>query len=276
MKGSAAPGPLAGEVSRRAQEERLLAVWSAGKGFRYWSAVNNTEIGLWYTATTFLFMLFGGVLALLIRAQLAVPENDLLSAGTYNQVFTLHGTVMMFLFAVPMFEAVAILLLSQMLGARDLPFPRLSAYGFWCFAIGGVFVCGSIFFGAAPDGGWFMYPPLSTDTEQAGIGADIWLLGLGFIRRTLCEQQSLDAFHAECRNHKRQLNAFCYVIDKLISNAGFAMMAGVPSRQLELGLHRSDNFETVFKRICSTDMVLDNYFYYGYIAGSPPLTGVWP
>jgi betaine lipid synthase len=102
------------------------------------------------------------------------------------------------------------------------------------------------------------------------------VLGLGFIRRTLCEQQSLDAFHAECRNHKRQLNAFCYVIDKLISNAGFAMMAGVPSRQLELGLHRSDNFETVFKRICSTDMVLDNYFYYGYIAGFPPLTGVWP
>ena len=181
MKGSAAPAPLADEASRRAQEERLLAVWSAGKGFRYWSAVNNTEIGLWYTATTFLFMLFGGVLALLIRAQLAVPENDLLSAGTYNQVFTLHGTVMMFLFAVPMFEAVAILLLPQMLGARDLPFPRLSASGFWCFAIGGVFVCGSIFFGAAPDGGWFMYPPLSTDTEQAGIGADIWLLGLGFI-----------------------------------------------------------------------------------------------
>mmetsp|Transcript_64644 Transcript_64644/g.154320 ORF Transcript_64644/g.154320 Transcript_64644/m.154320 type:complete len:676 (+) Transcript_64644:146-2173(+) len=93
------------------------------------------------------------------------------------------------------------------------------------------------------------------------------VLGLGFIRRTLCEQQSLDAFHSECRNHKRQLTAFCYIIDKLISNAGFALLAGVPSRQLELGLHRNDNFETVFKRICSTDMVLDNYFYYGYIAG---------
>jgi cytochrome c oxidase subunit I+III len=86
---------------------------------------------------------------------------------------------MMFLFAVPIFEAVAILILPAMLGARDLPFPRLSAFGFWCYAIGGVFVCGSIFFNAAPDAGWFMYPPLST--EQGGIGTDIWLLGLSFI-----------------------------------------------------------------------------------------------
>src|SRR5690606_31855103 len=72
-----------------------------------------------------------------------------------------------------------ILILPGMLGARDLPFPRLSAFGFWCYLIGGVFVCGSIFFNAAPDAGWFMYPPLST--EQSGIGADIWLLGLSFI-----------------------------------------------------------------------------------------------
>src|SRR5690606_16310701 len=87
---------------------------------------------------------------------------------------------MMFLFAVPVFEAVSILLLPQLLGARDLPFPRLSAFGFWCFLIGGVFVCGSIFFGAAPSGGWFMYPPLTTGWTE-GIGPDIWLLGLSFI-----------------------------------------------------------------------------------------------
>ncbi|HEY9569310.1 MAG TPA: cytochrome c oxidase subunit I, partial [Thalassobaculum sp.] len=175
------PAPLADEATRRAQERRLLDVWSTPKSFRYWSAVNNSEVGIWYTAASFGFMLFGGVLALIIRAQLAVPDNDLVSAGMFNQVFTLHGTVMMFLFAVPIFEAVAIRLLPDMMGARDLPFPRLSAYGFWCFLIGGVFVCGSILFGAAPDGGWFMYPPLSTDPDRAGIGADIWLLGLSFI-----------------------------------------------------------------------------------------------
>ena len=173
--------PDAELTRRRGQETRLAAVWETPTGFRYWSAVNNSEVGLWYTVTAFTFMLFAGVLGLMIRAQLAVPDNELLSAGLYNQVFTLHGTVMMFLFAVPIFEAVAILILPEMLGARDLPFPRLSAFGYWCFLIGGVFVCGSIFFDAAPDGGWFMYPPLTTDVTLSGIGADIWLLGLSFI-----------------------------------------------------------------------------------------------
>src|SRR5688572_5598728 len=87
---------------------------------------------------------------------------------------------MMFLFAIPVFEALAILIMPEMLGARDLPFPRLSAFGFWAFVIGGLFLCGSIFFDAAPRGGWFMYPPL-TAAYQPDIGADIWLLGFSFI-----------------------------------------------------------------------------------------------
>ncbi|MDO8534268.1 MAG: cbb3-type cytochrome c oxidase subunit I, partial [Xanthobacteraceae bacterium] len=165
---------------RLAQEERLLEAWRTPKGWRYWSEVNNTEVGLWYTATAFAFLLFGGVLALMIRIQLAVPGNTFMSAETYNQVFTVHGSVMMFLFAIPIFEAVAIIFLPQMLGARDLPFPRLSAFGYWCYLIGGVFLCGSIFFDAAPRGGWVMYPPL-TSAYQPGIGADIWLLGFSFI-----------------------------------------------------------------------------------------------
>jgi cytochrome c oxidase subunit I len=160
-------------------EKQLAKAWARPRGLAYFSDVNNSVVGVWYIAAAFGFMLFGGALALIMRTQLAVPDNNLVSAETYNQMFTLHGTVMMFLFAVPIFEAVAILILPAMLGARDLPFPRLSAFGFWCFAIGGVFVCGSIFFNAAPDAGWFMYPPLST--EQSGIGADIWLLGLSFI-----------------------------------------------------------------------------------------------
>jgi len=165
---------------QRGQESRLLRAWATPTGWRYWTAVNNTEVGLWYTAAAFLFMLFAGVLALLMRVQLAVPDNDFVSANTYNQLFTLHGSVMMFLFAVPVFEAFSILILPQMLGSRDLPFPRLSAFGFWCFIIGGAFVCGSIFFDIAPQGGWFMYPPLTTQ-YQDGLGADVWLLGLSFI-----------------------------------------------------------------------------------------------
>jgi cytochrome c oxidase subunit I+III len=173
----AAPAPIA---VQRAQAERLLKVWETPGGWRYWTSVNNTEVGLWYSATAFAFMLFGGVLAILMRLQLAAPQAGVLSADLYNQVFTLHGTVMMFLFAVPIFEAVSILLLPAMLAARDLPFPRLSAYGYWSFLIGGVFVCGSIFFNAAPRGGWFMYPPLTTRYEP-GVGPDIWMLGLSFI-----------------------------------------------------------------------------------------------
>ena len=165
---------------RRAQEERLLQAWKMPTGWRYWSSVNNTEVGLWYTVMTLFFLLFGGVLALLMRIQLAKADNDFLSAELYNQVFTVHGSVMMFLFAIPIFEAIAVIFLPQMMGARDLPFPRLSAFGFWCFLLGGVFLSGSIFFDAAPRGGWFMYPPL-TSAYQPGIGADIWLLGFSFI-----------------------------------------------------------------------------------------------
>lgn len=165
---------------QEAQEKRLLAAWKTPEGWRYWSAVNNSEVGMWYMAVAFAFFVFGGILALLMRTQLAFPNSNFISADMYNQMFTLHGSIMMFLFAVPMFEAFSIFILPEMLGARDLPFPRLSAYGFWCFLIGGVFVCGSIFFDAAPRGGWFMYPPLTT-VYQPGIGADIWLLGLSFI-----------------------------------------------------------------------------------------------
>ena len=164
---------------QKASADRLRKAWKTPEGFRYWTAVNNSEVGLWYTLTAFFFMLCAGVLALLIRIQLVVPDNDFLSADRFNQFFTMHGSAMMFLFAVPMFEAVAILILPAFLGARDMPFPRLSAYGFWCFLIGGIFVMSSVLFGVAPDAGWFMYPPLAT--KQGGIGADIWLLGLSFI-----------------------------------------------------------------------------------------------
>jgi cytochrome c oxidase subunit I+III len=160
--------------------EESFKPWWTPTGWRYWSAVNNSQVGLWYTLVAFTFFLFGGVLALIMRLQLAIPQNDWLDPDQYNQIFTMHGTVMMFLFAVPILEAISILLLPPMLCARDLPFPRLSAYGFWCFTIGGVFVCGSLFFGVGPRGGWFMYPPMTTQ-YQTDIGPDIWLLGLSFI-----------------------------------------------------------------------------------------------
>ena len=218
------------EAVRRGQEERLRKVWAAPKGWRYLSAVNNTEVGVWYTAAAFGFMLFAGVLALMVRAQLAVPENDLLSPSLYNQAFTLHGTAMMFLFAVPIFEAVAIILLPQMLAARDLPFPRLSAFGFWCFLIGGVFVSGSIFFSSAPGAGWFMYPPLTTDERfTPGYGPDIWLLGLSFIEvAAIAAAVELIVGTLKCRPPGMRLNLMPLYAWYVLVVAGMILFAFPP------------------------------------------------
>ena len=172
------PNPLprpAGEL------ERFTAVWTPPSGWKVLSAVNNTYIGIAYVATAFAFFLAAGVLALLMRIQLAVPGNTFIDQALYNQIFTMHGTVMMFLFAVPVVEAIGVLLLPNILGARDLPFPRLSAYAYWAYLIGGTVFFGSLFFGQAPDGGWFMNPPLTSYRFSPGENADWWLLGIGFI-----------------------------------------------------------------------------------------------
>ncbi|MCC6887430.1 MAG: cytochrome c oxidase subunit I [Hyphomicrobiales bacterium] len=163
------------------EHEQLCAIWALPRGIRILSAVNNTVIGYFYIAAAFLFFLLAGILALLMRTQLAVPGNALLDPDTYNQIFTMHGTVMMFLFAVPAVEAFGILLLPQMLGARDLPFPRLGAYAFWAYFVGGLAFFATLFFDLAPSGGWFMYPPLTGARHAPGLGADFWLLGIGFI-----------------------------------------------------------------------------------------------
>jgi len=159
----------------------LKRIWTAPGGWARITAVNNNYIGLWYVGAAFLFFLLAGILALVIRVQLSAPLLGVLPQETYNQFFTMHGTLMMFLFAVPMMEAIGVLLLPQMLAARDLPFPRLSAYAFWAYFIGGLCFFMSIFAGLAPDGGWFMYPPLTSRTFSPGINADFWLLGIGFI-----------------------------------------------------------------------------------------------
>ena len=165
----------------KGEEEELRRIWCKPKGWEYLTVVNNNYVGIYYLGTAFLFFLMAGVLALLMRAQLAAPMLEILPQETYNQVFTMHGTVMMFLFAVPAVEAAGVLLLPQMLAARDLPFPRLSAYAFWAYAVGGLCFFASIFVGLAPDGGWFMYPPLTSKAYSPGINTDFWLLGIGFI-----------------------------------------------------------------------------------------------
>jgi len=159
----------------------LDRVWRTGPGWQRLSAVNHTVLGKRFMLTAFVFFAIGGVLAMLIRAQLATPDSAFVGPEIYNQLFSMHGTVMMFLFAIPMLEGLAIYLLPKMLGARDLAFPRLTAYGYWCYLFGGTIIVVSMLFGAAPNSGWFMYTPLSSQPYTPGINADIWLLGVTFV-----------------------------------------------------------------------------------------------
>ena len=100
---------------------------------------------------------------------------------TYNQVFTMHGSMMLFLFAIPMVEGMAVYLTPKILGTRDFAFPRLTAYGYWCYLFGGTILTGALLAGVAPDSGWFMYTPLSSNVYTPGINADVWLLGVTFV-----------------------------------------------------------------------------------------------
>ncbi|MBU2349634.1 MAG: cbb3-type cytochrome c oxidase subunit I, partial [Alphaproteobacteria bacterium] len=164
------------------RHRRLTEIWSSEPGARgLFSTVNHTDLGRMFLAVSFFFFLIGGVLAMLIRAQLATPHSAFAGPEIYNQIFTMHGTIMMFLFAIPTFEGLAMYLLPKMLGTRDLAFPRLSAYGFWCYVFGGTMLLVSMVLGIAPDGGWFMYPPLTGPIYSPGINTDFWLIGITFV-----------------------------------------------------------------------------------------------
>ncbi|MBB3898533.1 cytochrome c oxidase subunit I [Roseococcus suduntuyensis] len=159
----------------------LSRIWATAPGFGRAAAVNHSIVGMRFMITAAFFFAVGGMLAMLIRAQLATPQSAFIGPEIYNQIFTMHGTIMMFLFAIPMLEGLAIYMLPKLLGARDLAFPRLSAYGYWCYLFGGLILLGALFAGVAPDSGWFMYTPLSSSTYSPGINADVWLLGVTFV-----------------------------------------------------------------------------------------------
>jgi len=160
----------------------LTAIWRTEPGWRgHLRSVNHSDIGKRFIVAAFVFFAIGGVLAMLIRAQLATPDSAFVGPEVYNQLFTMHGSIMMFLFAIPMFEGLTMYLLPKMLGSRDLAFPRLSALGWWCYLFGGTIIVAAMLAGVAPDAGWFLYPPLSGKTYTPGINSDVWLLGVTFV-----------------------------------------------------------------------------------------------
>ena len=165
-----------GAMSAEEQERAALeAAWRNSQGIRGWFSVTTHQaLGKRYIVTAFLFLLVGGIEALLMRLQLASPENTLLGPERYNQIFTLHGTTMMFLFAVPVMEGMAVYLVPLMLGTRNVAFPRLNAFGYWMYLAGGLILYGAAVLNTIPDAGWFAYPPLSGPEFSPGKGVDIW------------------------------------------------------------------------------------------------------
>jgi cytochrome c oxidase subunit 1 len=158
---------------------RLFARPESEHGFWSWvSTVDHKRIGILYGVTAFIFFIIGGIEALLVRAQLAAPNSDILSADEYNQLFTMHGTTMVFLVIMPMAAAFGNYFVPILIGARDVAFPRLNAFGYWAFLAGGLFLYSSFIFGGAPDGGWFGYAPQTIGRFSPGNGIDFWLIGL--------------------------------------------------------------------------------------------------
>lgn len=155
--------------------DKLAHTWRTEPGF--WGApatVDHKIIGRRYILTAFAFLVLGGILSLVMRLQLAQPEARIVSADRYNQLFTMHGSTMMFLFAVPVMEAMAVYLVPLLVGTRNIAFPRLNAFSYWMFLAGGIFLWIAFALDMGPDVGWFAYVPLSGPQYAAGKRADVW------------------------------------------------------------------------------------------------------
>jgi cytochrome c oxidase subunit I+III len=158
-----------------AERRALAASWAPPRGLMgFLSEVDHKRIGMRFIITALVFFALGGVLAALMRIQLAFPENTFIGPDLYNQIFTMHGTTMMFLFAVPVFEGLAIYFVPLMIGARTIALPRLAAFGYWMFLFGGAFLFVSFFMNVGPDNGWFSYVPLAGPEYGPGKRADTW------------------------------------------------------------------------------------------------------
>ncbi len=164
----------------RGAGEPYHGIWS------WLSTVDHKKIGILYGVAAFIFFLAGGVEALVVRLQLARPNQSLLNPDQYNAIFTMHGTTMIFLVVMPLGVAFMNLLIPLMIGARDVAFPRLNAFSFWVFLLGGIFLNVSFFTGGnifkghlgAPDTGWYGYAPLTESAYSPGTGVDFWMLGI--------------------------------------------------------------------------------------------------
>jgi cytochrome c oxidase subunit I+III len=165
--------PGAAEIS--ALEAQLTRTWGTGKGL--WArlaTVDHKIIARRYIITAMVFFALAGILAALMRVQLLHADNELISADRYNQIFSMHGTTMMFLFAVPVMEAMAVYLVPLMCGTRAISFPRLNAFSYWVYLFGGIMLWVAFVLNIGPETGWFSYVPLAGPEYSAGKRTDFW------------------------------------------------------------------------------------------------------
>ena len=155
--------------------DMLETAWGRRSGLHGWIACSDhKEIGLRFIVTAFVFFLLGGILALLMRIQLAVPDNHFLGPDLYNQLFTTHGTTMMFLFAVPVMQGMGIYLVPLMIGMRNVSFPRHLNFAYYLYLAGGLLLYVSLVLDVGPDMGWFSYVPLAGPQYVPGYRMDVW------------------------------------------------------------------------------------------------------
>lgn len=164
------------------ERRKLLDIWETAPGLYGWLAtVDHKQIGIRYLCTAFFFLIVGGVEALTMRIQLAQPGLKLLSPEAYDQLFSMHGVTMIFLYALPMLSGFSNYLWPLLLGSRDMAFPRLNALSYWVYLFAGIFLYISFPLGQAPNGGWFNYVPNTELKYDPGINVDIYSLGLIFL-----------------------------------------------------------------------------------------------
>src|ERR671930_515548 len=165
-----------------ARMERLEAIWESRPGLLGWlTTTDHKRIGLLYFWTTLVLFGAGGVEALLIRTQLAQPNQHVVSPSTFDELFSMHGITMIFFFIIPMTTgAFGNYLVPLMIGARDMAFPRMNALSYWIFLASGIFLYASLFGGVAPNAGWFDYVPLASRTYDPGSNIDFYCLAIIF------------------------------------------------------------------------------------------------
>src|SRR3954453_21022222 len=155
--------------------QQLANTWAHRRGLYGWlTTTNHKDIGMRFIITAFVFFLLAGILALIMRVQLAVPKNTLIGPDLYNQLFTTHGTTMMFLFAVPIMEGMGLYLVPLMVGTRNVSFPRLLNFSYYLYLIAGVMLYVGLFLNTGPDMGWFSYVPLAGPQFSPGKRSDLW------------------------------------------------------------------------------------------------------